>query len=36
MWKDNFQFLTLFSTKLQNIGTKLIIRQTNAINFIGT
>ena len=38
MWKDNFQFLTLLSTKLRNTLVPLgkFTRQTNAINFNGT
>ena len=36
MWKDNFQFLTLLSTKLQNTLAPNSLDNLNAINFNGT
>ena len=36
MWKDDFQFLTLLSTKLQNTLAPNSLDNLNAINFNGT
>ena len=36
MWKDDFQFLTLLSTKLQNTLAPNSLDKLNGINFNGT